>query len=85
MTNLSPRSTADLADLLGVKPATIRRYRAGTRYADHPFPEPDGHIGIAPYWNADRDEEIRKWAETRVGMGAGGGQPAHKPKGTQPS
>lgn len=78
MTDTRPRTTADLATMLGVKPATIRRYRAGARYADHPFPAPDGYLGIAPYWNAERDDEIREWAATRPGQGASGGQPAHK-------
>lgn len=80
MTDAKPRTTADLANLLGVKPATIRRYRAGSRYAEHPFPAPDGYLGIAPYWTAGRDAEILEWAATRVGKGVGGGQPAHKPK-----
>lgn len=75
MTDAKPRSTADLAQMLGVKPATIRRYRVADRYADHPFPAPDGHIGIGPYWSAHRDQEILDWAAARVGKGVGGGRP----------
>jgi hypothetical protein len=78
----APRTTADLAALLGVKPATIRHYRAdsrpGGRYADHPFPDPDGHLGITPYWNPERDQEIRAWAAERPGQGVGGGRPARR-------
>jgi len=74
--------TADVAELLGVKPATLRHYRAdslpGGRYADHPFPQPDGKVGSLVYWNTDREQEIRNWAATRLGKGAGGGRPARK-------
>lgn len=77
------RTMADLAELLGVKTATIRHYRAvsapGGRYADHPFPKPSGHLGQTPYWLAERDDEIRAWAATRPGKGVGGGRPAHRP------
>jgi len=75
-------TTADVANLLGVKPATIRLYRTssrpGGRYEQHPFPEPDSHVGINPVWLAGREEEILKWAMTRIGKGVGGGKPAHK-------
>ncbi len=75
-------TTANVADLLGVKPATIRLYRTssrpGGRYEQHPFPEPDDHVGINPVWMAGRKEEILKWAATRPGQGKGGGQPAQK-------
>lgn len=74
------RTMADLADLLKVKTATIRHYRAvsapGGRYADHPFPEPSGHLANVPYWLANRDDEIRAWAAGRPGQGVGGGRPA---------
>lgn len=76
------RTIADLADMLGVKAATIRHYRAdslpGGRYADHPFPAEDGHFGRTPVWSVQRDEEIKKWAATRAGKGVGGGRPAHR-------
>jgi hypothetical protein len=75
-------TTADVASLLGVKPATIRHYRAdslpGGRYADHPFPAPNGKVGPLVYWNLDREQEIRDWAASRPGSGVGGGRPAHK-------
>jgi hypothetical protein len=76
------RTMADLADLLGVKAATIRHYRAvslpGGRYADHPFPEPSGHLGQTPYWLSERNDEIRAWAAARPGKGVGGGRPSHR-------
>ena len=76
--------TADVAELLGVKAATIRHYRAdslpGGRYEAHPFPAPDGKVGPLVYWEQERAGEIRNWADRRVGSGAGGGRPAHKPK-----
>ena len=82
MTDPSLRTTADVARLLGVKPATIRHYRAdslpGGRYESHPFPAPDGKLGAAPYWLPGRDEEIRKWATDRPGQGSGGGRPTRQ-------
>jgi len=71
---------ADVAVMLGVKTATIRHYRAvsapGGRYANHPFPEPDGHLGNVPYWFVTSDNKILAWAAGRPGQGAGGGRPA---------
>lgn len=82
MTEANLRSTADLARLLGVKPATIRHYRAdslpGGRYENHPFPEPDGLFGGRPYWLPDREGEVRAWAVKRAGQGVGGGRPSHR-------
>lgn len=78
----APRSTDALAALLGVKAATIRHYRTdsrpGGRYAEHPFPEPSGHLGQTPYWDPGRDGEILAWAAKRPGQGMGGGRPAHR-------
>jgi hypothetical protein len=82
VTQTNLRTTADLAAMLGVKAATIRHYRADSRprgrYAQHPFPQPDGHLGKTPYWDPGRDDEIRAWAATRPGQGVGGGRPAHR-------
>lgn len=82
------RTMADLAALLGVKTATIRHYRAdslpGGRYENHPFPEPDGHLGSTPYWLRDRDDQIRAWAAARPGKGVGGGKPAHRASRARP-
>jgi hypothetical protein len=68
-----------VAEILGVKPKTISQYlvesRDAGRYADHPFPAPDGYIGRGPYWLRKRELEIRRWAESRPGQGAGGGRP----------
>ncbi len=67
---------AAVARLLRVAPATVAHYqresKAGGRYAKHPFPEPDGRVSRAPYWLASRAEEILKWDEDRVALGAGG-------------
>jgi hypothetical protein len=78
-------TTADVANLLGIKPATIRHYRAnslpGGRYEAHPFPQPDGKVGSLVYWKPDREQELLDWAANRPGQGAGGGKPAHKTAG----
>lgn len=72
------RTTAGIAELLGVKAATIRHYRAvsapGGRYADHPFPEPDGYLGNTPYWLVSNEDKIKQWAAARPGQGVGGGR-----------
>jgi hypothetical protein len=80
---------SEVAELLGsgVKPKTVSQYllesraeigktvkRKG-RYADHPFPEPDGRIGRAPWWLPSRRTEILTWAAERPGQGVGGGRP----------
>lgn len=57
---------------------TVSAYLTGSkngRYADHPFPTPDGYVGRAPYWLAARVPEIEAWAKTRAGQGVGGGRP----------
>lgn len=76
----------DVAKLLGptTSPATVSKYLAESRpgpradgkprrYADHPFPPPDGRLGSAPWWKPSRADEIKTWAATRPGRGAGGG------------
>lgn len=72
-------TTADVARLLGIKEETLRSYRTfsqpGGRYSDRPFPEADGRVGNSLLWKAGRADEIRKWAATRPGKGAGGGRP----------
>lgn len=80
---------AAVAEILGVKPKTISQYlseskgagqtRTGIagRYADHPFPVPDGYFGKSPWWAFGREGEIRDWDARRPGRGAGGGP---KPK-----
>lgn len=75
---------ADVAKLLGpsIKPKTISTYmsesKRGGRYEKHPFPEPDGRIGRAPWWLPSRADAIRKWDVERPGQGAGGGRPRRK-------
>jgi hypothetical protein len=75
-------TTADLAELLGVAPPTLRFFRAqskeGGRYAADPFPEPDVTIARSPGWKPDRANEIKEWNARRPGQGAGGGQPSHR-------
>lgn len=60
-----------------VKAKTISTYlsgsRPGGRYESHPFPAPDARIGRAPYWRRERADEIKAWAASRAGQGAGGG------------
>lgn len=76
-----------VAKLLNVKPITISRYLTESRrvvagrpgrYANHPFPKPDGHIARSPYWNRDRTQELLDWAKNRAGRGAGGGRPRRR-------
>lgn len=72
-------TNADLAELLNIKPATIRFLRAqskpGGRYADDPFPAPDVTIARSPGWNPERADEIKAWNARRPGQGVGGGRP----------
>jgi hypothetical protein len=66
-------TTADVAAMLGVTPATVRSYRAmsrpDARYSDHPFPAPDFRVGNTPVWMPERTPEIEQWAATRRGPG----------------
>lgn len=80
--NSSVLRHAEIAKLLDVLPRTVLQYRieskAGGRYANHPFPEPDGYQGRSPCWAIGRTIEIREWDRTRVGRGKGGGWWAQK-------
>lgn len=64
------------ADVQGaqVQPRTISQHlyesraevgRGGNRrrgkFADDPFPPPDGYLGKAPWWDRSREPEIRAW------------------------
>lgn len=60
--------SAKVAELVGVDPATIRRYKA----ADPTFPPPDVVLGNAPGWYR---KTIERWQGLRPGRGAGGGRP----------
>lgn len=75
-------AVADLAELLGVKPATVAFIRThskpGGRYASDPFPTPDRTIARTPVWLAGRADEIKAWNARRPGQGRGGGQPSHR-------
>jgi len=77
-------STSDLAELLGIGPATVRFLRTqskpGGRYAADPFPTPDLVIGRSPGWAKERESEILAWNARRPGQGMGGG----RPRKTQP-
>lgn len=83
------RTTADIAELLGVTTDTIRVYRThskpGGRYETHPFPEPDELVGRTPIWQKTRDDEIRAWANARPGQGKGGGRPPRATMDREPA
>lgn len=60
-----------VAELIGVKPATIRTYR---HRGD--MPPPDRTIGRTPVWLRDT---IDRWLAERPGQGVGGGRPRKSP------
>ena len=47
---------ASMADLLGVSKRTIHSWRR----RDLGFPEPEGRMGVSPYWNW---EEVSAWVK----------------------
>lgn len=54
-------TTREVADLVGVKVATVRQYiTRGT------FPKPDGYFGPTPWWTP---ETVTAWIENRRGPG----------------
>lgn len=61
------------------RPKTISQYlvesKPGGRYADHPFPKPNGRLGRSPWWAKGREQEFVTWQLGRVGQGQGGGRP----------
>jgi predicted DNA-binding transcriptional regulator AlpA len=57
-----------VAQILGVEPATVSRYK----YRDPTFPKPDIVLSGRAGWRRDVIEE---WIATRPGQGAGGGRP----------
>lgn len=81
-TAITPLSSRAVAGILGVKPETLRFYRAhskpGGRYEQHPFPAPDYDLDGRPAWKAEREQEIIDWAANRPGQGAGGGRPTQR-------
>lgn len=70
---------AQVAALLGVGYATVKRYRAADR-ARFAFPDPDGVIGRSPWW---WQSTITRWAAGRPGQGARPVKPAKKGAGTR--
>jgi len=56
-------SLTEIADYIGVKPATLGRYK---------LPEPDAMIGSTRGWN---EANIYGWNANRPGKGAGAGRP----------
>jgi hypothetical protein len=68
-----------LEDKRPLKSKTISQFlvesKAGGRYAEHPFPPPDGRVGKSPVWKRGREQEFVTWDEGRVGQGRGGGRP----------
>lgn len=73
VTDLPILDRSAVAELLGVAPKTISQFlvesKPGGRYAEHPFPAPDGRIGRGPYWLATRRKVIVEWDESRPGRG----------------
>lgn len=72
--------TEAVAAILGVRRQLVTQWlsdsRPGRRYADHPFPTPDGRLGgRAPWWKPERRDEFTAWMTGRPGRGAGGGRP----------
>lgn len=67
----------EVAEILDLSPETVTRYmresKVDGRYATHPFPVPDGRLGNSPYWLLPREKDLRDWASSRAGRGAGGG------------
>jgi predicted DNA-binding transcriptional regulator AlpA len=72
-------TTDQLAQILGVLPATVRNWMKDSRkgrYRDRPFPVPDGPVRNLSLWRRDRLPEITAWVESREGRGRKG-----KPRG----
>jgi predicted DNA-binding transcriptional regulator AlpA len=63
--------TGEVADLLGIAPESVTRYRARGG-----FPEPLRHFGGSPVWTR---AQIAAFIESRPGRGAGGGRPRKEP------
>lgn len=54
-------TTEEVAALAGIRPASVRRYRArGT------FPDPDGYVGRTPWW---RRRTVERWQAARAHPG----------------
>lgn len=51
-------TVADIAELLGIEPATIRSYASRGQ-----MPAPSGKVGRTPYWDKD---DIEPWIAERV-------------------
>lgn len=64
-------TTADVAAMLGVTPATVSSYTARGV-----IPAPDGYLGRTPWW---KRRTIEKWQASRPGQGKGGGRPRKQP------
>jgi hypothetical protein len=81
----------DVAAIGGVQPKTVSQHLYESRpevsrvkgapkvpgkFADDPFPAPNGYLGKAPWWDKSREPEIRAWFERHprraVGDGIGG-------------
>lgn len=57
---------ADIADRLGIKVASVRRY-----IARNDLPEPDTRVGRSPLW---KTSTIERWERSRSGHGWRHGQ-----------
>lgn len=56
-------TTAEVADLLGIKPVTWRGYVSHRKPVNNPAPAPDGHFDArTPYWNRST---VEAWRDAR--------------------
>jgi hypothetical protein len=65
-------TTTDAAALIGVTPASWRKY-----VSDGRAPKPDGYLGRTPWW---WPETVQQWQASRPGQGKGGGRPRKEKK-----
>jgi ParB family chromosome partitioning protein len=62
LSTMNPQlTTGEVAEMVGVKPASIRQY-----LARGVFPPPDGHLGATPWW---KPETVAAWQTSRRGPG----------------
>lgn len=67
MTAARQLTTREVADQLGITPASWRSY-----VARGDAPAPDGHLGSTPWW---KQSTVTRWQAARPGQGVGGGRP----------
>ncbi|WBB94136.1 hypothetical protein [Verrucosispora sp. WMMC514] len=60
----STKITAIARNMFESRPEIPNRKTGGTRrgkYADDPFPTPDGYAGTMPWWHVHREAEVEEW------------------------